>query len=822
MAGSLGREGYTSVAVSMRQFFKNIRTLASGGEGPGYDVPLPRIFKYAQGTRFVSFNPVSVVSPGNVPLQNIRPLIRSADIGVWGLRYAWLTEKQVYQRLVHWQYIQKRDFLEKWYRSVWIPWSEKTRDSIESVSSVHPIASGATTRFFEQAHPRSVEKRFGQADAQIPDFEVIEKKFEDAIECHQKGDLSWAEELYRAVLLANPGHANARYLLGKVKAVQNKTVEAIGCFRRAAALSPANPDFGLSLAGELQKARAFDEAAVQYKRVISLKPDSAEAYVRLGDLFRTVASFKGAERSYRMALRFDARNVQAYNNLGTILRMNGRYTEAIQCYRQALHFKPSGLEPAAGELRKNNLQSVKTLNDADMRKMARNSHVEAKILNNLALTLTDQGNIEEAEKVYRQALTIEPSYAELRSNLLFCLCYKPELEYARLFEEHMEFGRIHGGQVLQSLKSTETDANAYRKLRVGFVSADFRAHSVSYFFEPLLENLDRTNIEILCYSQVGFEDAVTQRLKGQADLWRDITGCDDEAAVKAIRDDHCDILIDLSGHTGGNRLPVFAQKAAPLQVTWLGYPNTTGLSEVDFRITDSAADPAGEDVFYSERLVRLGGCFLCYRPPADAPDVEDARRSYDGVVLGSFCTLPKLNPRVVALWSRILLSQPDARLVLKRMALDDPGTQERLMGMFHRNGIDIGRIELAGHAPSLKEHLEYYSRIDICLDTFPYNGTTTTCEALWMGVPVVTLSGKHHVQRVSASLLHAIGLDELAAQNEDEYAGLVCALARNERRRHEIRAGLRARMQSSGLCDGPAFAKKFEKAIREMWGCSGK
>ncbi|MBD3393420.1 MAG: tetratricopeptide repeat protein [Chitinivibrionales bacterium] len=612
----------------------------------------------------------------------------------------------------------------------------------------------------------------------------IAQLFEDAIDRHRQGDLTGAERLYREIVTAQPAHANALHLLGKVLYAAGRPSDAVEYLRAAVEVSPHNADFVLALADALQESGALDAAAEQYKQVLSLRPDSAQAYTRLGDLFRKVGSFEAARRSYRMAVRYNPNAHHAYTNLGNILRTDGRFFEAIQCYRRALEIRPDF----------------------------------PKTMNNLALCLTDQGAVNEAEEIYRRALQINPRFAELRSNLLFCLCYKPDYDYATLYKEHCRFGEVLEPPPSERFTTYQGSLDPERDLLVGFVSPDLRTHSVSYFLEPVLAHRDRASYRVACYSQVPFPDVTTARLRELSDLWRDTAALSDRDLARVIHDDGVDILIDLAGHTGGNRLVAFGYKPAPVQATYLGYPNTTGMATVDYRITDTVADPPGEDAFYTESLMRLDPCFLCYGPPADAPGsgkAPDAKS--DAVVLGSLNTLQKLNPMVLSVWSRILKALPGARLLLKRRALTDPGTRDRMTGRLRDSGIDIARVELMDHIDSRAEHLKQYRRVDICLDTFPYNGTTTTCEALWMGVPVVTLAGEHHAQRVSASILRALGLDELVAGTPEEYVARVCSLARDAGGRAQLRETLRERMRTSPLCDAPGFVSRFQDAVRTMW-----
>jgi predicted O-linked N-acetylglucosamine transferase (SPINDLY family) len=358
-----------------------------------------------------------------------------------------------------------------------------------------------------------------------------------------------------------------------------------------------------------------------------------------------------------------------------------------------------------------------------------------------------------------------------------------------------------------------------RRLRVGYVSPDFREHSVSAFLDPVIAGHDRRWFEVFCYAEVVRPDDTTARFRGLSDGWCSTLGMTDGAVAGRIRDDGIDILVDLAGHTAGNRLRVFAERPAPVQVTWLGYPNTTGLSAMDYRLSDAVADPAGEaDALHSETLVRLANGFLCFAPPADAPEVGETPALATGqVTFGSFNNLAKVTPDVVEAWADILNRIPNSRLVLKSRPLADEKTRERYLEMFGAHGVDPGRVELCSWIASKSGHLGAYERLDIGLDPFPYNGTTTTCEALWMGVPVVTLGGDRHAGRVGASILARVGLAGLVAETKADYVEQAVALAGDLDRLSALRGGLRSRMEKSPLCDAGGFARDIEAAYREMW-----
>jgi len=357
-----------------------------------------------------------------------------------------------------------------------------------------------------------------------------------------------------------------------------------------------------------------------------------------------------------------------------------------------------------------------------------------------------------------------------------------------------------------------------RKLRVGYISPDFRRNSVAYFFESLLDGHNRQQVETFGYANVEFEDEFTQRLKEKFDHYRDIYSTDDRTLTELVERDRIDILVDLAGHTGDNRLTAIACKPAPIQVTYLGYPDTTGIKAVDYRLTDNLAEPPDSQKFYTEELVFLPEGFLCYRPPDFAPTVVTLPLDEKGyVTFGSFNNSCKINPMIVELWVEILNACPNSHFMLKLKGGDEPEIKDRYAGYFENAGIDLDRLDIYGWQ-NPTEHLKLYNQVDIALDTFPYNGTTTTCEALWMGVPVISLVGsEHHISRVGLSILSRVGLEFFAATEPSEYVSKAVALAENQQSLRHIRSSMRARIAASGLCHAKAFAGQVETAYRKMW-----
>jgi protein O-GlcNAc transferase len=435
------------------------------------------------------------------------------------------------------------------------------------------------------------------------------------------------------------------------------------------------------------------------------------------------------------------------------------------------------------------------------------------------MLLQAQGDLDAAVTAYRQALTLDPDFADAHSNLLLCLHYRPDVDAAELFAEHQRWGEQHGAPLAAMIATHANARDPKRRLRIGYVSPDFRAHSVSHFIAPVLAHHERRHFEVYCYYNAHQVDATTERLKGLADHWRNIAHLTDAEVAALIGQDGIDILVDLAGHTAHNRLLLFARKPAPIQVTYLGYPDTTGLATIDYRLTDALTDPPGaSERFHTEALVRLSQGFLTYQPSAESPPVNALPTlGGDQITFGSFNNAAKLNTAVIALWAQILRALPHAHLILKAAQLGDADTAERFRQRFAEHAIAPERLQILGAFASEGDHLKAYHGIDIALDPFPYNGTTTTCEALWMGVPVITLAGQTHAGRVGLSVLTQAGLSELITPTPEAYVERAIELAKDLPRLQALRQGLRARLAASALCDAHGFTQALETAYREMW-----
>lgn len=629
------------------------------------------------------------------------------------------------------------------------------------------------------------------------------------------GLLRAARDALSAARALAPDMVEIEVLAGRVLAAAGQREEAAAAFGRAVALreTPAALRFlGAVLHGLGRKADS--EAA--FARADALQPETAEGYNGLGINFLAERRPAEAEAAFRRALAIAPTLVAAHENLGAALAAQDKLEAAIAAERRAVEIAP---QAAAGWLNlgvfANAAGDFATARHA-WQQAAKLTPDAPHVLTNLAQLHLEEGDDAAALRAADRALALAPGHRAAGDTWLLARNYvatapTPDwLARARAIAAHLRPDAPPStGHV--------NDRTPDRRLRVGFVSADFRHHSCANFLVPLFTAHDRSAYELIAYSDNPTDDAVTQTLRRVANLWRPIGHLGDVSVAELIGDDRIDVLVDLAGHMGGNRLPVFALKPAPVQVSWLGYPDTTGLETIDYRLTDAVADPAGiGEECYSERLWRLPESFLVYAPDSAAPEPPPEEETAAPVYV-SFNHLPKVTPEVVATWARILAEIPEARLLMKAKRLSEPETRDRYLRLFGRHGIAPKRLDLVGWQAAPADHLRLYRRAAIGLDPFPYNGTTTTCEALWMGVPVVTLAGQSHAARVGASLLTSVGLPELIATSLDDYVARAVALGRDPRWRRKLRQGLRARMASSPLCDANGFARRFEAALREMW-----
>jgi protein O-GlcNAc transferase len=600
---------------------------------------------------------------------------------------------------------------------------------------------------------------------------TVTQTLETALRHHNAGDLPQAERLYREVIAEQPDQPDALHLLGVLAMQVGQPAVAIDLIQRAIASRP-DVSFWLNLAGVLRSVGRIAEAISAALQGVRRAPDSPAARNDLGNLLRAAARMSEAVESYRAAIALDPGFAEAINNLGVTLQGLHRYDEAIEAYERAIQLKPDLPE----------------------------------LHNNLANAFHDSGRVDRAIPAYRRALELRPSFTAAHSNLLFALHFLPGIDPRALLEEHRNFAHVHADPLLSSIPAHSVDRSIDRPLRIGFLSADLHDHPVGRFLLPLFESHDREQFHFIAYHDSLNTDAVESRLRGACHEWHSVAGQTDEAIAAAVRSGRIDILMDLAVHAPNNRLLVFARKPAPLQITYLGYPGTTGMDAMDYRFTDPFLDPPAHDSFYSESSIRFSNSYWCYQPPDTAPDVAPLPALASGqITFGCLNNFAKTNPVLLETWCQLLARVPGSRLLLHAHA---GRHRADVLSIFASHSIDAARVEFIA-SQSTADYLRTYNRIDIALDPFPYNGGTTTCDALWMGVPVVTLAGELAVGRAGVSLLSNVGLPELIATSPDEYLRIAADLAGDVPKLSHLRAGLREQMVRSPLCDAAKYTRKL-------------
>ena len=592
--------------------------------------------------------------------------------------------------------------------------------------------------------------------------------------------------------------------------------KAISIYERALSIHPKSVETLYNLAVALAEAGHKDRAIFTYEITITLAPHCAEAHNNLGVLHRERSNPEKAAQCYAAALSVRPSFPEALNNLAVLHTQAGRAREALGLLQTALLASPTYSEA----------------------------------YNNLGVLQRDVGSVPEAIDAYAMCLTYQPDDRNGGQNRLLALNYIHHGDSEVVCSAHVEWGRrfekLYAPLVVQKQDQEQTapknrypsmslnDARFWsedRPLIVGYISPDLFTHSVSYFAEaPLSHHNNPERVKHIVYSCCIREDGKTEHLKKRVGAcggeWKDVVSLSEQALAELVMHDQVDILVELTGHTAHNRLGTMAMKPAPIQVTWIGYPNSTGLTTIDYRLTDAICDPPHSDTTqtFTEKLLRLPQCFLCYTPALDAPEVAPAPVTRNGfITFGSFNALAKQTPEVLTTWGRLLLAVPNSRLVLKNKPFACEWTKAKYWAFFEDMGVERNRVDLLPLAPANADHLAQYSLMDIGLDPWPYAGTTTTTEALWMGVPVLTLAGKCHAHNVGVSLLTAVGLHKeeeeggYVAGSVEEYVERGVALACDVEGLVELRGELRERMAESYLCDAPGFTERLEDVYRTMW-----
>lgn len=653
--------------------------------------------------------------------------------------------------------------------------------------------------------------------------------------------------------LVLPDDAQVQFALGRAHKLADQLPAALAAYRRAVELEPAFAEAWVSLGIALKHGGDVDGAIDCYRRAIAIRPSLGVAHANLGnalarqaELASELGSFEtpgeALMRAAEHALELDPHNPALHRNHGALLLAAHRRQEAADAYNRAL-----GLEPTHVECCLRLGHCLVALGGVShgielYRRWLGTNRPAAPVMRALANLLTREGQADEALRWAEQAAALDP---DPTAWMQLCFAY----QQVRRLDEAVEAGRraiaLAGGQAraypitLMAMCYASDDARAVhalhteygralpppqprpvraptagRRLRVGYVSGDFVRHSVAYFVAPLLEHHDREAFEVHLFHNRGWGDAVTERLRSLGHRWHECEGVADDALAWRMADLELDAIVDLSGHTAHSRLPLLARRVAPVQITYLGYPTVSGVPAIDFRITDAAIDPGDMPHGPGDRPLVLPRSMFCYRPEdavAVGPPPSDKA---GGVCFGSFNNVAKLSDRTLALWARVLGEVPGSRLLLKAAAMAETSNRDGITGFIAAHGVAADRLELVARIPDKGGHLDLYNRVDVALDPTPYNGATTSCEALWMGVPVVTLRGATHAARMGASILGAAGRGDWIADDEDAYVRLARRLADDRDQRARWRAGARAQLDASELRDERGFARAFEDALR--------
>ncbi len=612
--------------------------------------------------------------------------------------------------------------------------------------------------------------------AQFPQHEGI-VHFAGILAYHRK-EYGRSLEFISRVAESRPNHAPYQAELGELHRLLRNLEPAEIHLRKVVVLTPEDPAAQNNLALVLEARGKFEEAANHYRRAIELNPNDAIALTNYGTLLSKHLGAGNGETMLRRAIALNPNLAAAYMGLGNALYAAAQPDEAAEVFRRGIQLDSSSA--------------------------AARCH--------LAYALWDQGKQDEAIESYRKAREVDPQYQLAESALLYAMTFHPGFDAAAIHAEQRGWNQRHARPLAALRKPFSHDRSENRRLRIGYVSPYFYSQAEAFFIVPLLSGHNHDQFEIFCYSNSTKHDDTTDRMRSYADGWRDIAMLSEDESAEVIRNDRIDILVDLAMHMATNQIYVFARKPAPVQATWLAYPGGTGLEGMDYRITDWHMDPPGTDEsVYTEKSIRLEGCWCCYDPLCDVPVLES--RAEGPICFGSINTPRKLNEPLLSLWAKVLKAAEGSRLILQ---VNSEVYREQIRGIFRRGGIELERIEFVGFLPREK-YLRIYDRIDIGLDPLPYNGITTTCDAMWMGAPVVTLKGQTAAGKAGAGIMTAVGLSDLVADTPEKFVEIAVGLARDRARLAELHGTLRQRMARSPLMDAKGFARQMEEAYRRMW-----
>ncbi|PRP81687.1 putative UDP-N-acetylglucosamine--peptide N-acetylglucosaminyltransferase SPINDLY-like [Planoprotostelium fungivorum] len=629
--------------------------------------------------------------------------------------------------------------------------------------------------------------------------------YNSGVLCSDMGRLDEALTYYNRAIMIDPYCAEAHCNIGFVEKSRGNNLAAIEHYARAIRVRP-NYDIALhnmavamsDLGTEMKNRGDVKGGISKYKEAIHYDVRYSPAYYNLGVAYTQLGKSNKAKHMYELAISFNPTYAEAHNNLGVLYERKGNVEKALQCYRVAVSSNPQFIQPL------NNIGVIFTaqgkVDEAIVNLMA---VIEAKpeyseTYNNLGVLYRDLGDIPQSISNYDKCLQVNPSAPNAAQNRLLSMNYSDTLTVEEVQRAHFHWGSTVCPKLPPRPNRRVVDGRA---IRVGYISPDFFTHSVSYFIESLLSNHNNKECTAVCYSNAHIEDARTIELRKMVKEWRNVNGISAQEVCKMIVDDDIDVLVELAGHTAGNRMDVINLRPCAIQMTYLGYPNTTGHPCMDYRMTDEVCDPHHTTQKFSEKLLRI-------------PGTPHLHNGY--VTFGSFNNLAKITDSVISLWSKVLIAVPHSRLVVKCKPFVSQSVRARFLARFAVHGIDPFRIDMMGLTSLTEDHLRSYRLMDVSLDTFPYAGTTTTCEALYMGVPVLTLTGKTHAQNVSASILKAVGCDRFICDTDISFVEAAKSICEDLVDLQRVRASLRAQMQSSPLCDAPNFTRKVEEMYRKI------
>lgn len=697
---------------------------------------------------------------------------------------------------------------------------------------------------------RAAERSYLRALKMAPDFAA--GRFQLGCVFRDQRKFAPACEQFQLAAKADPALAKAHMNAGNALRAMGRLDEAIQAHKRALALAPDSWEAHYNYArvlGEAEDTAGFED---HLQQALALAPDAWDVHYQLAQALSARREFTRAEDHYRKALKISPDRLQSHIGLAQIFLRLGRRDQAVAAFdivakgagddallladlatmqwrykfrheAVAILRRIADLRPGFADSHTNLARALGKIWELEVALRACDRALAIEPDNTEALqlrgvNLVKQGRVDEGLEVYRRARDLDPEGEDSFASALFSSLYSDRLTPQEIADLHTSNMSVWNDGKKPVITSYANIPDPDRPLRIGYLSPDFKAqHPVAIFIEPVLRHQDNNQIESFCYSSVDAIDATTAKFERLSQHWREVYGWHDSRLVNQIRQDRIDILIDLAGHTAGSRLRALCDRPAPVQACFIGYPHSTGLAAIDYLIADPVVCPPGNDHLCSESVARLDGCVFCFSPDQESPPVDMAgARGRTNVTFGSFNNVPKLTPTTISLWAQILSRLPDARLKLKAAPFTDRATRERYWKLFEDRGIERNRVDIVGPTP-LFEMMVEYGDIDIALDPVPYNGGTTTFQALWMGVPVVTLAGGNFCSRMSASILSGIGLTELVAGTPEDYVDIAVGLAINRDRALGLREAMRDRLLESHLCDAPAYTRNIETLYRDMW-----